>query len=83
LILAFTSFLQVTEDDLADNDLSEGLLNSRNDDDPYWMSEEAGWDLEILLQMMLEIAPEGYFFGPHPGDASDYGFWEDGEDVAL
>jgi hypothetical protein len=34
---------------------------------------------EIINDMMdalNDIAPDGYYFGAHPGDGSDFGFWE-------
>ena len=34
---------------------------------------------EIIADMMdalNDIAPDGYYFGAHPGDGSDFGFWE-------
>lgn len=34
------------------------------------------WDLEMLLDTLNELAPEGYYFGAHPGNSSDFGFWE-------
>lgn len=30
---------------------------------------------EEIWDAMQEIAPEGYYFGAHEGDGSDYGFW--------
>ena len=52
----------------------------RDDDDPYWTSEEAGWDLETLFDRLQDETPEGFYFGSHPGDGSDFGFWAIEED---
>lgn len=32
--------------------------------------------LDIMFSMLSEIAPEGCFFGAHPGDDADFGFWD-------
>lgn len=31
---------------------------------------------ETVFDAMNDLAPEGYYFGSHPGNGSDFGFWE-------
>ena len=33
--------------------------------------------LDDLFDLLTELAPEGYYFGPHPGDGSDFGYWQE------
>lgn len=42
----------------------------------WWHSEDAIALLESLTDALDSYAPEGYYFGAHPGDGSDYGFWQ-------
>lgn len=38
---------------------------------------DATWLLDALFDELNEIAPPGHYFGAHPGDGSDFGFWPD------
>ena len=41
----------------------------------YWDSEDVGYDLENLFDLLDVYAAPYFYFGAHPGDGSDYGYW--------
>lgn len=43
----------------------------------YYSSETATEDLDTLIDALNSIAPAYTYFGAHPGDGSDFGFWFD------
>ena len=46
------------------------------DDDAEWWESDLAWEVYTDLEGLLnECAPEGFYFGAHPGDGSDLGFW--------
>lgn len=42
----------------------------------WWSSDDAIMFLESLFETLDMYAPQGYYFGAHPGDGSDYGYWK-------
>lgn len=41
----------------------------------YFESDTVSEDVDALFDALNNYAPEGFYFGAHPGDGADYGFW--------
>jgi len=49
--------------------LGQPLTDDEQEEFAYYVNEK-------LIDLLDGIAPEGTYFGAHPGDGSDFGFWE-------
>jgi hypothetical protein len=54
---------------------------ARAEDARGWTSEEADDIVAALIDLLTWLAPPYVYFGPHPGDGSDFGFWPDIESL--
>jgi hypothetical protein len=50
-------------------------VQDEGDESAWWDSDDAQFLLEALFEQLDGCAPEGFYFGAHPGDGSDFGFW--------
>ena len=46
-----------------------------DDDAEWWGSDDALYLFNDLMETLDQHAPDGYYFGTHPGDGSDFGYW--------
>lgn len=46
----------------------------------WWGSEEAHRLLDELMDILDAAGPEGTYFGAHPGNGSDFGWWSEEEE---
>jgi hypothetical protein len=56
---------------------------SEDDTNDWWNSEDAYSLSTQLFDALDECAPAGCYFGAHPGDGSDYGYWPDELEAQL
>ena len=60
-----------------------GAVERRIDAEPDYYGPDGSSDLDMeeIWEWLEAFAPDGFYFGAHPGDGSDFGFWEvDGDD---
>lgn len=69
------SFADSPINDLMNADSDSWLEEKADAVEAYLNSDESYWDLEELFDALDEMSPEFAFFGAHPDDGADYGFW--------
>jgi len=50
-------------------------INEAMENDGYFDGEDSYFDLEELFDALDEYSAPYFYFGAHPGDGSDYGWW--------
>lgn len=50
-------------------------INRESDVDGYFESEECEYDLEQLYSILDNHSLPYFYFGAHPGDGADFGWW--------
>jgi len=77
LIGSFADELEAISGHVGDNQYADLIEEARQDFDTIEDPDEL---INVLADALNERAPEGYYFGAHPGDGADFGWWPVEED---
>ena len=75
LVKAFGAFLKSTLPEVAERVAKEWELNDVLDATKKLAEDRLNDFLYELFDTLNDIAPDGCYFGAHPGNGSDMGFW--------
>lgn len=50
-------------------------IEERMEADDYFETDNAQEDIDALFEALDTYVPPYFYFGAHPGDGSDYGYW--------
>ena len=77
LIEAFTEFISANSDHFNAESLDMARYIRNHYESGSFGEDTLSYYLnEILFDMIDTVSPNGFYFGSHPGDGSDFGFWE-------
>jgi hypothetical protein len=63
--------------DICDLMNSTGYTDDSGEVSEDWYDTETASEvLEMLFDALDSASADGYYFGAHPGDGSDFGYWE-------
>ena len=48
-----------------------------------WDGDRPYWLLDRVIEQLQKYAPEFSYFGTHPGDGSDFGYWPDTDHIEV
>lgn len=70
-----TKRLHLTRDERKEVRSISSRVHRADSDDAYWQDEVSDFDLEALFDILDAHSLPYFYFGSHPGDGADYGYW--------
>ena len=65
------------------NEFPNEVLEISSTPHRYWLTTDAYWEFEKLLDFVDHITPEGWYYGSSEGDGALFGFWKENEDEEI
>ena len=65
------------------NEFPNEALEISSMPDKYWLTTDAYWEFEKLLQFVEDVTPEGWYYSSSEGDGALFGFWKENGDEEI